>query len=158
MNKKNIYFLILFFNFKNNFCIFFQPACHVPYLAVLGIVKVNKALFLLSALLKVSWVGYVSTYCYNKNTYSCLNITPQTKGHMNSECIYDIIDFPKYHHKNLIDFCPESLFRLGMLCTHLSRVALRIIKTNHMYLVYKTFQGRNLSNFFGGILEKSMIS
>jgi hypothetical protein len=35
-----------------------QPACHVPYLAVLGIVKVNKALFLLSALLKVSWVGY----------------------------------------------------------------------------------------------------
>ena len=30
---------------------------------------------------------------------------------------------------------------------------LRIIKTNHMYLVYKTFQGRNLSNFFGGILE-----
>ena len=55
--------------------------------------------------------------------------------------------------KNLIDFCPKSLFRLGMLCTHLSRVVLRIIKTNHMYLVYKTFQGRNLSNFFGGILE-----
>ena len=55
--------------------------------------------------------------------------------------------------KNLIDFCPERLFRLGMLCTHLSRVPLRIIKTNHMYLVYKTFQGRNLSNFFGGILE-----
>ena len=29
----------------------------------------------------------------------------------------------------------------------------RIIKTNHMYLVYKTFQGRNLSKIFGGILE-----
>ena len=70
-----------------------------------------------------------------------------------SECTYEIINFPKYHRKNLIDFCPESLFRLGMLCPHLSRVALRIIKTNHMYLAYKTFQGRNLSNFFGGNLE-----
>ena len=75
------------------------------------------------------------------------------KGQMKSECIYEIIDFPKYHQKNLIDFCPESLFRLGMLSTHLSRVALRIIKTSHMYLVYKTCKGRNLSIFFGGILE-----
>ena len=57
-----------------------------------------------------------------------------TKGQMKSECTYEIIDFPKYHQKNLKDFCPESLFRLGMLSTHLSRVALRIIKTNHMYL------------------------
>ena len=56
------------------------------------------------------------------------------KGQMRLECIYEIIDFPKYHRKYLIDFCPASLFRLGMLCTHLSRVALRIIKTNHMYL------------------------
>ena len=31
--------------------------------------------------------------------------------------------------------------------THLSIVSLRIITTNHMYVVYKTFQGRNLSNF-----------
>jgi hypothetical protein len=30
---------------------------------------------------------------------------------MKSECIYEIIDFPKYHRKNLIDFCPEILFR-----------------------------------------------
>ena len=52
-----------------------------------------------------------------------------------------------------MDFCPESLFRLGMLCTHLSRVALGIIKTNHMYLVYETFQGRDLSKNFDGILE-----
>ena len=58
-----------------------------------------------------------------------------------------------YHQKNLIDFCPESLFRLGMLCTHLNRVALRRIKTNRIYLVYKTFKGRNLSIFFRGILE-----
>ena len=70
-----------------------------------------------------------------------------SKGQMKSECIYEIIDFPKYHQKDLIDFCPERLFRLGMLCTHLSRVDLRIIKTNHLYLVYKTFQARNLSNF-----------
>ena len=64
-----------------------------------------------------------------------------------------MINFPKYRQKNLIDFCPEILFRLGMLCNHVSRVALRIIKTNQMYLLYKTFQGRNLLHFFGGILE-----
>ena len=46
------------------------------------------------------------------------------KGQMKSECIFEIIDFPKYHRKNLIDFCLESLFRLGMLRTHLSRVCL----------------------------------
>ena len=45
------------------------------------------------------------------------------KGQMKSECIYEIINFPIYLRKNLIDFCPESLFRLGMLCTHLSRVS-----------------------------------
>ena len=54
------------------------------------------------------------------------------KGQMKPECIYEIINFPKYHQKVLIDFCPESLFRLGMLCNHLSRVAFRIIKTNHI--------------------------
>ena len=75
------------------------------------------------------------------------------KGQMKSECIFEITHFPKYHRKKLIDFCPKRFFRLGMLCTHLSRVALRIIKTNQMYLLYKTFQGRNLSNYFGGILE-----
>ena len=72
---------------------------------------------------------------------------------MKSEGINEIIIFLKYHRKNLINFCPESLFRLGMLRDHLSRVPLRIIKTNHIYLVYKTFQGRNLSIFLGGILE-----
>ena len=50
------------------------------------------------------------------------------------------------------------LFRLGLLCAHLSRVALRIIKANHMYLVYKTFQGRNLSIFLGSILENRQFS
>ena len=33
-----------------------------------------------------------------------------TKGQIMSECIYEIIDFPKYQRKILIDFCPESLF------------------------------------------------
>ena len=36
-----------------------------------------------------------------------------SKGQMKSECIYEIINFPKYHSKYLIDFCPESLFRLA---------------------------------------------
>ena len=71
-----------------------------------------------------------------------LEVPGKLKGQIKSECIYEIMVFPKYHRKNLIDFCPESLFRLGMICTHLGRVALRIIKTYHIYLVYKTFQGR----------------
>ena len=80
------------------------------------------------------------------------------KGQMKSECIYEIIDLPKYRLKDLIDFCPGRLFRLGMLCTHVSRVDLRIIKTNHMYLDYKTFQERNnLSKKFGGIFGKLTI-
>ena len=34
-----------------------------------------------------------------------------SKGQMKSECIYEIIDFPKHHLKILIDFCPERLLR-----------------------------------------------
>ena len=36
-----------------------------------------------------------------------------SKGQIMSECIYDIINFPKYHRKNLIDFCPGRFYRLG---------------------------------------------
>ena len=57
--------------------------------------------------------------------------------------------------KNLIDFCPDSLFRPGMLCTHLSRVALRIIKTNHMYLVYKRAE---IYQIYSVVFWKLMIS
>ena len=35
--------------------------------------------------------------------------------------------FSKIPPKIFIDFCSESLFRLGLLCTHLCRVALRMI-------------------------------
>ena len=44
------------------------------------------------------------------------NIIANIKGHMKSECMHEIINFPKYCQKDLIFFCPESLFRLGMLC------------------------------------------
>ena len=37
----------------------------------------------------------------------------ETKGQMKSECIYEIIDFPKYHPKTLIHFCPGRFYRLG---------------------------------------------
>ena len=37
----------------------------------------------------------------------------RTKGQIMSECIYEIINFPKYHRKNLIDFCPGRFYRLG---------------------------------------------
>ena len=96
---------------------------------------------------------------WQKIWFSLENTFQDFKGQMKSEYIYEIVDFPRSHSKNLIDVCFESLFRLGMLCTHLSRVVLRIIKTNYMYLVYKTFQCRNQSNFFGGTyFGKSMIS
>ena len=36
-----------------------------------------------------------------------------SKGQMKSKCIYEIIDFPKYHRKNLIDFWPGRFYRLG---------------------------------------------
>jgi hypothetical protein len=34
-------------------------------------------------------------------------ITTATKGQIMSECTYEIINFPKYDQKNLIDFCPS---------------------------------------------------
>ena len=109
-----------------------------------------KILLSVSMLATKKWIGFFEVCTITK--FVSFNQLP-FKGQMKSECIYEIIDFPKYHWKNLINICPERLFRLGMLCTQLSRVALRIIKTNHIHLVYKTFQGRNLSNFFSGILE-----
>ena len=33
------------------------------------------------------------------------------KGQIMSKCIYEIIDFPKYHWKNLLDFCPGRFYR-----------------------------------------------
>ena len=40
---------------------------------------------------------------HNSNLRS-LRYTP--KGQIMSECIFEIINFPKYHQNNLIDFCP----------------------------------------------------
>ena len=37
----------------------------------------------------------------------------QPKGQIMSECTYEIINFPKYHRKNLIDICPRRFHRLG---------------------------------------------
>ena len=34
-----------------------------------------------------------------------------SKGQIMSECIYEIIDLPKYHQTNLIDFCPGIFYR-----------------------------------------------
>ena len=47
-----------------------------------------------------------------ENTYKL------AKGQMKSECIFEIIDFPKYHWKRLLDFYPERLFRLGTYDMH----------------------------------------
>ena len=35
-----------------------------------------------------------------------------SKGQIKSECIYEIIDFSKYHLKKLLDFCPGRFYRL----------------------------------------------
>ena len=75
------------------------------------------------------------------------------KGQIKSECIYEIIDFPKYHRKNLIDFCPGRFYRLGT-CDLFWLFSRRLYSGECItYLVWINFQGRNLSNFFGGILE-----
>ena len=75
------------------------------------------------------------------------------KGQIMSECIYEIIDFPKYHRKNLIDFCPGRFYRLGTW--DLFWIFPRQLYSGECitYLVWITFQGRNISKKFGGILE-----
>ena len=71
-----------------------------------------------------SWI-YPMAMCFVPNVYyvclasaarsileyckCCKEKNTTTKGQMKSECIYEIIDFPKYHLKN---FCPGRLFRL----------------------------------------------
>ena len=69
------------------------------------------------------------------------------KGQMKWECIYEIIDFPKYHWKNLIDFCPGRFYRLGT-CDLFWLFSRRLYSGECItYLVWINFQGRNLSNF-----------
>ena len=69
--------------------------------------------------------------------------------------------FPKYHQKNLIDFCSERFYRLGtcdLLWLFLKRPYSAECITN---LVWINFQGRNLSNFlvdFGKLMISLMHS
>ena len=67
-------------------------------------------IYLLQALLII-----LSTVCVTSLQVNKTTIFTAAKGQMKSECIYVIIDFPKYHRKNLIDFCLERLFRVGTL-------------------------------------------
>ena len=58
--------------------------------------------------------------------------TTRVKGQMKSECFYELIF---QNTTKIFDrFLPWKFIK-----TYLSRAALRIIKTNHIYLVYKTF-------------------
>ena len=76
-----------------------------------------------------------------------------TKGQIMSQCIYEIINFPKYHRKDFIDFCPGRFYRLGT-CDLFSLFSRPLYSGECItYLVWITFQGRNLSNSFCGILE-----
>ena len=45
--------------------------------------------------------------------FVAIGINDTAKGQIMSECIHEIIHFPKYHQKNLIDFCPGRFYRLG---------------------------------------------
>ena len=54
------------------------------------------------------------------------------KGQIKSEWIYEVDIFPNYQGKNLIDFCPASLYRLG---TYVGRYVLSC--TDH----YSTHSG-----------------
>ena len=64
-----------------------------------------------------------------------------------------------YHRKNLIDFCPGRFYRLGT-CNLFWLLSRRLYSGECItYLAWITFQGRNLSNFFGGMyFGKLMIS
>ena len=81
-----------------------------------------------------------------------------TKGQIKSEWIFEIINFPKWQLKNLKDFCPGRFHRLGTC--DLFWLFSRLLYSGECitYLVWITFQCRNLSNLFGGILRKLMIS
>ena len=96
-----------------------------------------------------SCLQYLKFYwdCKSNKSIAC------TKGQIMSECIYEIIDFPKYNRKNLINFCPGRFYRLGTY--NLFWLFSRRLYFGECitYLVWINFQGRNLSNFFGGILE-----
>ena len=75
------------------------------------------------------------------------------KGQIMSESINEIINFQKYNQNNLIDFCPGRFYRLGA-CNLFWLLSRRLYSVEcKTYLVWTNFQGRNLSNFFGGILE-----
>ena len=64
--------------------------------------------------------------------------------------IYEIINFPKHHRKNL---APWKVYRLGTF--DLFWLFSRLLYSGGCltYLAWTNFQGRNLSIFFGGILE-----
>ena len=76
------------------------------------------------------------------------------KGQIMSECIYEITDFPKYHRKNLIDFCPGRFYRL---CRYMWFVLIilkaTLLRRGHITPNLNTFQGKNLSDVFGDILK-----
>ena len=75
------------------------------------------------------------------------------KGHILLECIYENFDFPKCHRKNLKHFCPGRFYRLGT-CDLFLLFSRQLYSGECItYLVWIIFQGRHLSNFFGGILE-----
>ena len=82
-----------------------------------------------------------------------VRFTTISKGQIKSECIYEIINLPKYHQKNLIDFCPGRFYSLGT-CDLFWLFSRRLYSSECIaYLVWITFQGRNLSNILCGILE-----
>ena len=53
--------------------------------------------------------------CFHPRTFDIQGIVQKarTEGHIMSESIYEIINFPKYHQKSLTDFCPGRFYRLG---------------------------------------------
>ena len=52
----------------------------------------------------VRWMSKDVKSISHNRTHMCI------KGQMKSDCIYEIIDFPKYHRKKLTDFCPKIFF------------------------------------------------
>ena len=66
------------------------------------------------------------------------------KGILTNTCYYPFKSDRLYHKKKLMHFCPERLLRLGILCTQMSRVPLRITETRNNLVIWIQHRSRKI--------------
>ena len=78
---------------------------------------------------------------------------------MKSECIYEIINFPKCHRKNLIDFCPGFYRLVHVICFDYKQGdSTKVGGWVHNIPSLNKPAGQKSIKFFGWYIGKSMIS